>query len=168
MDTPSLISAILLTPDCTVHPPKGLPMIEERHVLPNDVQEFYQLCGGVDLFESSGFSISVVPPEKVVVANPVIVGVWSEDELRADSPNDMSWSWYIIAEGPNSQYITIDFDRRRLGYCYDSFWDVHPRDSKIIAKSFTDLVSKLVNNRGQHWYWLKPEFESLGSPYELP
>jgi antitoxin YokJ len=120
----------------------------------------------MELFQNADFPLSIVPPQRVVVANPVIISVWSEDELKADNPEDISWSWYIIAEGPNSQYITIDFSEERLGWCYDSFWDVHPRDSQIIAKSFPDLLEHLLANQGRHWYWLQPEFKQLGSPYD--
>jgi hypothetical protein len=162
-----VLNAIRDTPGCIVHPPTGLPPIRDEHILPEDVREFYMSCGGVDLFPDAPFSVTIVPPDKVVLANPVIIGNWEEDKLRANSADDISWSWYIIAESSNSQYITIDLSPERLGYCYDSFWELHPGDSAIIATSFTDLLMHLLANRGQHWYWLEPGFQTLGRPYDL-
>jgi len=166
MDIKTLISNIRLTPGCGVYTPTGLPHVRKEHTLPDDLRDFYQLCGGVTLFQDASYSVSIVPPRKMVLANPIILNMWSEEELRADSGDDISWSWYIIAEGENSQYLTIDLSRERLGYCYDSFWDIHPQDSQIIAKSFTDLLVQLLANRGRHWYWLQPKFRSLGKAYD--
>jgi hypothetical protein len=163
----SVLNEISHVPGCIVHPPTGLPSIRDEHVLPEDVHEFYISCGGVDLFPDAPFPVAVVPPDKVVLANTVIIENWDENELRADSADDISWSWYIIAESSNDQYITIDFSPERSGYCYDSFWELHPGNSTIIATSFTDLLIRLLANHGQHWYWLEPGFQSLSSPYDL-
>lgn len=154
--------------DCYLYPAQGLPKISTTHALPGDLLEFYRQCGGVSLYQSSAYSIEVVPPAKVTLANPKIIGI-SEEGLKALSEDslDISWSWYIIAEGANAQYITIDLSRERLGRCYDSFWDRHatPGYSPIIAKSFTELLGRLVENRGKHWYWLQPEFQPYGDAY---
>ena len=39
-------------------------------------------------------------------------------------------------------------------------------DCPVIAKSFTELLSQLVKNKGKRWYWLKEDFESLGDAYD--
>ena len=168
MDIASIVETILQTPDCIVHPPAGIPTVRNGHVLPDDLRRFFYLCGGVDLYTEMPFSLSIVPPPKLVLANPVIIHAWSEEELRRDEPMDISWSWYIIGEGANKQYITIDLSNERLGYCYDSYWELHAGHSLIIATSFTDLLYRLLTNWGQHWYWLEPGFKPLGSPYDLP
>jgi hypothetical protein len=162
-----LLDAIQKIPDCDIRPPQGLPSVAANHVVPNDLLEFYSLCGGVSLFSSSAYSMEIVPPSRCISANPVIFIGISEAQLRA-SRDDISWSWYIIGEGKNRQYITTDFALERLGRCYDSFWDSHamPGYSPIIARSFTELLSGLVSNQGQHWYWLQPNFQSLGDAYD--
>jgi len=87
--------------------------------------------------------------------------------MRESSPDDISWSWYVLAVGDNSQYITIDLSPERLGYCYDSYWELHPHDSEIIATSFTDFLSRILANRGEYFYWLNPDFyPHFGSPYK--
>jgi hypothetical protein len=165
MDMTSLIRTVGAIPDCTVHPPCGIPTIDEEHILPSDLREFYQLCGGVNLFESADFPVCIVPPQRLVLANPVIFVGASEEELEA-TKNDISWSWYIIGEGHSAQYITIDLSPQRLGRCYDSFWDRHPGNSSIIAKSFTDLLLGLLSYRGEYYYWKDPEFTFLGNPHD--
>lgn len=162
-----LLATIQKTPDCSIRPALGLPEVAAGHVLPDDLIEFYKLCGGVSLFSSSAYSMEIVPPDRLVLANPVIfIGV-SVDQLR-QSRNDISWSWYIIGEGENRQYLTIDLAPDRLGRCYDSFWDTHamPGYSPIIARSFTELLAGLLANQGRHWYWLQPGFTPVGDAYE--
>ena len=165
-DMADLIKTIQNTPDCAVYPRAGRPEVREPHVLPADVREFYRHCGGVSLFESSAYAIRIVQPENMVQANPVIFDGVDEAPIE-ESREDISWSWYIIAEGDNRQYITIDLAPERLGRCYDSFWDTHasPGYCAIVAVSFTDLLSRLLANQGSHWYWLQPRFKRLGDAY---
>lgn len=161
-----VIARIRNTSDCLIDPPKGLPVINAEHILPKDIQEFYQLCGGVSLFCSSVYSMNIVSPDKFLLANPVLFTGISEADLRA-SKGDISWSWYIIGAGENGQFITIDLNPKRLGRCYDSFWDCHamPGYSQIVAKSFTELLLQLVKNQGKYWYWLRSDFNSYGDAY---
>jgi hypothetical protein len=161
-----LLQIIKKTPDCGVKPLEGLPDIEKIYSIPNDLVEFYTLCGGVSLYNTSAYSIEIVPPNRFVLANPAIfIGV-DKDALEA-SKSDISWSWHIIGIGHNRQYITIDLAPERLGRCYDSYWDSHamPGYSPIIAQSFTELIVRLIQNRGEHWYWLQPNFETIGDAY---
>lgn len=81
---------------------------------------------------------------------------------------DISSHWYIVVHDGNGDYITIDLHQDRLGKYYDSFWDKHgvPGDSPIIAKSFTELLDRLVKKNGERWYWLNEDFESLGDAYD--
>lgn len=122
--------------------------------------KFYGLCGGVVLFKSASYSTAIVSPREIVPANPAIIGKQIDD--------DISSSWYILADDLNGDYFTIDLSRERLGRCYDSFWDSHAQvsDCKVIAVSFTDFLSRMLNNAGRHWYFLQPEFVSLGDAYD--
>ena len=146
--------------DCTVRPAVGQPMISEPHSLPGDLAKFYELCGGVILYENAACSVSVVPPQEIAPANPVIRGEQIEGDISA--------SWYILADDLNGDYFTIDLSRERLGRCYDSFWDSHAQvgDSKIVAESFTDFLTRMLDNAGRHWYFLQPDFVSLGDAYD--
>jgi len=49
MDLAALIATLRTTPDCTVFPPAGLPVVEPGHQLPDDLLAFYRICGGIDM-----------------------------------------------------------------------------------------------------------------------
>lgn len=155
-----LVSQLTTMSDCDVHSPDGMPIIEERLVLPFDLMNFYQLCGGANLFTKSDYPISILTPKEFVLANPIIVGERCED--------DISSSWYTIARDYNGDYLTIDLWQDRLGKCYDSFWDRHGivGNCPVIARSFTHLLCQLIENGGNRWYWLKDDFETLGDAYD--
>lgn len=156
-----LVTQIKTLPNCRIFEPNGLPIIDEtKHILPNDLKEFYRLCGGLVLFENEEYPIYFVSPEKFILANPIIVGELCEE--------DISSNWYIICNDGTDEYLTIDLNKDRLGKCYDSFFDRHGLvgESQIIATSFTDLLERLLNNKGQYWYWLKDDFISLGDAYD--
>ncbi len=91
----------------------------------------------------------------MVLANPKLVFPWADEEIIADLKDDISWSWYIIADSFGGIYVTIDLSKERLGRCYDSSWDVYPGNSSIIAESFTELLARLFADQGQQWYWCR-------------
>lgn len=159
MNVDELIRRIASTPGCTIRPPAGLPDAGSYR-LPSDVEAFYRECGGCVLYEDSQYPFHVVEPHAFRAANPIIVG-----ESDAD---DISASWYIVGHGRTQEFVTIDLALSRAGRCYDSFWDRHAvaGSSSIIALSFTDLLERMYDNRGQYWYWLQPSFESLGDAYD--
>jgi hypothetical protein len=154
-----LLNRIEATAGCRVRSETGLPTIESGHELPGDLRTFYELCGGVDFFVSAPFPVSISSPGELVLANPVIVGG------RVD---DISDSWYIAGRGGGGEFISIDLHPNRIGICYDSFREIHgvPGSAAIIALSFTDLLERLLAARGGHWYWLEPDFVSLGDAYD--
>jgi len=41
-----------------------------------------------------------------------------------------------------------------------------PGSCPIIARGFTSLLSTLFENRGEHWYWLRPDYQSMGDAYD--
>ena len=59
--------------------------------------------------------------------------------------------------------LTVDLNPDRSGRCYFSFPDVHAvaGASAIVAESVADLLTRILQNRGDYWYWLQPDFESL-------
>lgn len=162
MNIGELIEKIKNTPDCVVFPAKGLPKLGNKsHQLPNDLKNFYSICGGISLYISKECSIKIVEPSKFQLANPIIVGDLCEDDITSE--------WYIIADDENGDYLTIDLSPARRGRCYDSFWDRHGLvgDCPVIANSFIDLLERLFVNKGEYWYWYKEDFVSLGDAYDL-
>lgn len=162
MEIDDIIARLRATPGCEVFPPSGMPIINNWHVMPNDLRRFYEQCGGLSLFKERDYSLLIVPPSRCVLANPVIVGEVAEE--------DISSSWYIIADDGSEDYLTIDLSQERLGRCYDSFHEVHgvAGSSPVIALSFTDLLVNLYKNAGAYWYWLRQDFISLGDAYDNP
>lgn len=69
MDIRAAIEKIRTLEDCIVYPPKGIPIINKANILPNEIYEFYSICGGIDLFiNSEKFPYKIVPPEKFILA----------------------------------------------------------------------------------------------------
>jgi len=168
MSLENLLHRMQATPGCKIYPPTGLPVIGELHRLPDDLRDFYQLCGGISLSENTPYSVTIVPPGKCVLANPMILGEEVAEQVRRTERDDISWSWYSIAVYGNGDYITIDLDHKRSGRCYDSFHETHALrgDTPIVSTSFTELVRSLYESRGQYWYWLQPDYHSSGDAYK--
>jgi hypothetical protein len=167
MPLQEVLQRIRSTPDCEVYAPTGLPVTHNEHVLSEDLREFYSRCGGVSLYRTSPKRIGILPPERVVLANPLLwPGITTEQ--AATSAGDISWSWYVIAYDYGGNYLTIDLSKERLGRCYDSFFDRHamPGYCPIIARSFTDLLTRLVDNQQAYPYWELPDFVSMGDAYD--
>ena len=145
--------------NCTVSklekPIKKLPFD-----LPKDLEYYLKNYSSIVLFQNTDYSIKIVGVSGFKRANPVIVGEEVED--------DISHNWYIIADDNNSQYITIDLTKDKLGYCYDSFWDRHGvvGEQAVIAQSFTELLERLYNSKGQSWSWIDSNFQSYGDAYD--
>lgn len=160
MSVRDIIEKIKGIPDCLVLPPSGTPNIEDHLVLPEDVLEFYQLCGGIHLFQHAAYRVNIVQPQDFVLANPVIVGERCEEDISAN--------WYIVATDGNGDYLTVDLELSRMGKCYDSFWDSHGvvGECRVIAFSFLELIERLIQNKGEYWYWLEENFVSLGDAYD--
>lgn len=112
------------------------------------------------LFENNEYHCHVVPPKDFALSNSVIVGEHVDE--------DISSHWFIVGHDGNGDYISIDLHQKRLGKCYDSFWDRHGvvGECPVVARSFTELLHQLVQNNGERWYWLKEDFESLGDAYD--
>jgi len=146
--------------DCKVFAPSGLPNSGVGEIIPDDVLEFYRVCGGIEFFGgNSPYAPPIVAPSKFCRANPVI--------RKKEMKDDISFHWYICASNGN-QHFTIDLAPERLGRCYDSFWDCHAvqGSQSIIAMSFTELLSGILESNGKLLYWNKPEFPAYGDAYK--
>lgn len=165
----TFIEEVKHKPDCIILPctTTNIDMLE---ILPDDLKEFYSLCGGMTLFEDSPFSVRIVSPNEIKSANLVILG---EELIRAEIEKgtyekQISKDWYIIADLSNSDYIVIDMNEKRKGRCYSALWDSYPSrgDTPILALSFTELMEKLIENNGDYWFFLKENFHSYGDAYD--
>lgn len=155
-----LVDIVRAHPDCVVREPRGMPEVASTHVLPGDMRLFYELCGGIELYRHAPFGTSIVGPGEVLPSNVVIAG--------EQFPTDRSASWYVISRATARHIISIDLSPARSGLCYDSFDDVHgiAGSCPVIAPTFTDLLRQLIDARGEHWFWLEPDFAPLGDAYD--
>lgn len=156
-----IIEKIKQTNYCKVYPPKGVPTID-NYELPDDVKEFYLLCGGIVLYENSYFPFEIVPPNKFIHSNIAIL----EESFKDDISND----WFIIAQSPktNDFFISIDLNKDRKGLYYDSFYERYGLigEMPIIATSLEQLLENLLLSQGNNIYWESENFVSIGDAYE--
>ncbi|HVR44522.1 MAG TPA: SMI1/KNR4 family protein [Thermoanaerobaculia bacterium] len=142
--------------DCSVAPPFGEPALPEGIVLPDDLLEFYRLCGGADLFVGSEHALRILGPMEFAPADPVIFG-------RA-LPQSASATWWVIARRAGDAFITIDLDPARSGRCYDSAWDRHgvAGNCPVVSRSFTNLLATLASRGSGEPWWNDPSWPRLG------
>lgn len=50
MNIKGIIERVKNNIDCIVYPPNGLPKVAEGYELPEDMLEFYSICGGIGLY----------------------------------------------------------------------------------------------------------------------
>jgi hypothetical protein len=143
-----------------VHSPVGQPELPPCFELPGDLKAFYSAAGGAALFEGSDFRFNIPAPSRVIPTNLQLHG-------NAET-GDISDRWFIVADDGNGDYLSIDLGPTHHGRCYDSFHETHAivGSVPVIARSFTELLLRLLENRGGRPYWLASDFQSLGDAYD--
>ena len=163
MGIEQLISLIGTDADCKVLRPTGLIPPDGR--APDDMIKFYTRCGGLELFPREPFGFRIVSPKEFLPANPLLKGEFYIKH-KSEFDHDISADWFVVARGINTEEcVTIDLNPSRVGFCYDSFWDVYATpDSKLVAKSFSELIERLYQAKGTLLYWEDRTFD-LGKAY---
>lgn len=167
MNITELIDLIKQDENCEIKPANKEIALPAN--IPNDLKEFYELTDGIKLFENEPYGITITGREEFIPTNKYLYP--KDDVIWEELEGEVCNEWYLIAKVDEMrQYISIDLTAERLGQCYDSFYEIHSLegDSTIVAKNFTDLLTKLYQNKGQHWYWLQDDFEKLGDAYDEP
>jgi len=123
--------------------------------LPADLAAFARFCGGI--CTPTGLVIG----RRVRHAQRAVLG--------EEHPDDRSFLWYVIAESDESgtaERAVIDLDARRLGRCYDAFWDRFgvAGSMAVIATSFTDLLTRVIHAKGQAYWSSQPL--GMGDAYD--
>ncbi|PFG26832.1 hypothetical protein ATH90_5774 [Pseudomonas lurida] len=129
--------------DCTTTPSTGLP----SNLVPDDLADFYKHYSSAVFYPRAQYSFTILAPE--LERSDFVV--MNEDLDDPDSAN-----WYALVKCED-QVISIDLTPGpKFGYCYDSFWDSYPTadESTLVAKSFTELVEKIINSRGSNLFWI--------------
>lgn len=159
-DILKLLDIIKDNSNCHINSSCGQPLLRKGEVLPDDLKMFYEKCGGV-VFNNTRFQFEIVSPKEMVLINPIIVGELCKEDISSE--------WYIIGRDIENNYISIDLGGKRLGRCYDSFWDRHGvvGACSIIARSFTELLWNFIYNQGEDIpYWLGEDFDYIGDAYD--
>jgi len=163
MQLEKLIELIEKNSGCYVKQPNfDIHLLEQ---IPDDLRRFYDLTDGILLFENEPYSIEIIGREEFIPINQIFFSI---DE-RKDLEGEISNNWFLIGKNDSlGQYVSIDLSEGKEGQCYDSFHETHGLvgDSSIIAKSLSDLLRLLYQNKGQYWYWLEEGFERLGDAYD--
>jgi hypothetical protein len=152
---------------CAVSPACGLPALQTGCELPADLREFYSLCGGIDLFPHEDWGWRILSPVEVARADIELLGGAYEDHPE-DYDGTPSERLYLIAvRGCGPDWVSIDLDPSRLGLCLDSFSGDHATDSsKVVARSFHELLFKLFHWREEGYFWEDSYYGFFGDPVE--
>lgn len=129
IDIKEIIKKVSSLPNCNVYQSSDMITIPNGLEAPEDLVEFYKLCGGISLFEGAPYAVKIVAPQEFINANPVIIGeeIINAEIEKGTYDNEISKDWFIIADLYNSDYIVIDLNKERLGQCYKAFWTVIQR-----------------------------------------
>jgi hypothetical protein len=165
MDLQGIIRQIQETPNCKVYPSVGKPILRVGHKLPDDLDWFYQMYGGMEIHDGEIYGHRIVPPSEFVPINTIMFPGYPEGEW----PEDRSDDWYTIAENYNGDYLAVDLNPERVGRCYNCFYEIHcmPGEQAVVALSFTDLVKNILYApKNLTSFWDDAGFIQLGDAYD--
>lgn len=163
-----LVDSIRAIADCTVLPPVGPLQISQAGCLvPEDLDRFFQVCGGIRFRENDPMTrFRIRGSKEVLPATPIIRGnLYLQSPVEYD--NDISHFWYLLGNEGAEENLVIDFHPDRLGRCYDGYIGTYASsDCRIIALSFTDLLKGFIEWDGQWAKWDLDKMDALGYAYE--
>lgn len=163
-----VLATIAETTDCEVMPPTGETFHSAGEgVEPADLSELRRSSGGLRLHAGSDYPWTVMPTP--VPAGPVLLGGAVADQVRTESPDDLTNSCYVIAtDKPGTTtgfHIVIDLHRTRTGRCHLTAWDTFGivGDMPVVAHSLTRLLNWLLALDGAN---PAEHLPSLGDAYD--
>ena len=162
-----LVERIRGNPKCRVTAQNPAQTLDASLVLPEDLKEFYNLCGGADLFLDEDYGFRIVSPSEFKPATPDIHRILYAQN-RDIYDNDISAWWFSLARthGPEEN-IVIDLHPERLGRCYDGYVGTYAStDCRVIAPSFTKTLEWLLKAEGRGLFWELEDFPDLGHAYD--
>ena len=134
-----------LNQSCNVQPSQGLPVVGPNWRLPDDLKEFYSVCGGLDIAPRNNWGWRIVEPNEFIRADQVVLPGYSPELYCLPNYGPSEALFLMAVRGCGPDYISIDLAPERLGRCYDSYHDCHATDrSCIVALSFTELVNRII------------------------
>lgn len=155
MDVSDFVDRLRALADCVVHPPTGLPAVRDGLVLPDDLAEFYGLCGGVVLFADADLPLRVSGPGELVPAAPRLLTEEIAAQALREAPDSVVSTCFVIVDngegGATEEHVVIDLHPSRLGRCYETFWDRFglAGDMPVVARTFAELLDWLLATEGE-------------------
>jgi hypothetical protein len=141
--------------------PSAIEALEKHHghQLPDDLKTFYGQYKTVRLFDGEyGATYWFVPVSEI---HPARIDIYGEDTDEW-GPS----TWLTVCDVLDGNYIAIDIDSRESKeYNYiDCFHETfaEPGESKIVAKSFTELLERALSGGGNSVYYLQKGFTGYG------
>jgi hypothetical protein len=149
-----LLRQIADLPGCRVLPAAGPVTVASNRVIPEDVRQLYELCGGVLLFEDASFPRRVCGPDAFVPASPRLLTPQLAQRVAAENPADLTNNCYVIADGgqglSTEPHVVIDLSSERSGLCYAVAWDTYGLvgEMPVVARSVVELLEALLTDGG--------------------
>ncbi|OKI49333.1 SMI1/KNR4 family protein [Micromonospora sp. CB01531] len=148
-----LLDRIARTHGCSVLPPTGGAVAGRGHRVPDNLREFYQLCGGAWLFRDAPYQWRVCGPDDLVPASPRLLTEAIAREIETEVPADLTNGCYVIADGGGAAtdpHIVIDLHPTRAGRCYLVGWDTYGLvgEMPVVATSVLELLRWLLSTDG--------------------
>jgi hypothetical protein len=130
--------------------------------LPSDLRSFYKRFEMVDLFVGEfGPLYQVLPLSDHIRARVAV--------LQNDSEEAGPSSWYALCDVQDGNYIAVDLESEQQGgFNYiDCFHETFalPGESRIIARSFTELLKRMLQGGSEQLFFLQPGFEPYGDAF---
>jgi hypothetical protein len=141
--------------------PNAFADLENRigHCLPDDLRLFYETYETVKLFAADDYNANYrfVPVSQIHRTRQDIYGI-DTDEWGPST-------WLTVCDVQDGNYVAIDvlsIDGDACNYidCFHEVFAV-PGHSKIVARSFTELLRRALKGGGNH-YWLLDGFVGYG------
>ncbi|MCU7728375.1 hypothetical protein ODJ79_32090 [Actinoplanes sp. KI2] len=145
---------IAARPGCHVLPPRGPVAVPDTALIPDDLRQLYQLCGGALLFEDSPFPRRVCGPGTFVPASPRLLGEQAAHQVAREEPGDLTNGCYVIVDGGRGSstepHVVIDLAPERAGRCYAAAWDTYGLvgEMPVVATNVADLLLLLLREGG--------------------
>jgi len=134
--------------------------------LPADLQLFFSLHTSLRLGGKRQRRLYILPLANWRRSNHAVLGETVDD--------DRSHHWWTLAQDDMGEYVSIDLSPERLGWCIDSFHELHgvAGSSPVQAHSFTALIAQCLDSLALpgEWgpmFWLRDGFAPLGDAYHL-
>jgi hypothetical protein len=141
-----------------------IDLLEEKsgYSFPNDMKKFYHRYESVSLYDKKDPLYKFVPVNDL---HPTIIDIYGKDSLDLGPDH-----WWSICNVQDGNYISIDLKSLGDNSCnyIDAFHETfaEPGYSKIVAKSFTELLSRALASGNDQLFFLKEGFVGYGDAFE--